>query len=55
MNYEIRIEALCSKGLRDVLGVLAVCCCGVIKKIKGCALAFYLLFLARDRFRSFLF
>jgi|GEM_PF-5569733 len=27
--------------------------CGVIKKIKGCVLAFYLLFLARDRFRSF--
>jgi len=67
---KMRCEALCSKGLRDVLGVLAVCwlyvgcseakgglwgSCGVIKKIKGCELAFYLLFLARDRFRSFLF
>lgn len=29
--------------------------CGVIKKVKGCVLAFYLLFLVRDRFRSFLF
>jgi hypothetical protein len=29
--------------------------CGVIKKVKDSLLAFYLLFLARDRFRSFLF
>lgn len=29
--------------------------CGVIKKVKDCLLAFYLLFLVRDRFRSFLF
>ena len=67
---KMRCEVLCSKGLQDVLGVLAVSClyggcseakeglwgsCGVIKKIKGCMLVFYLLFLVRDRFRSFLF
>nr|DAR63921.1 MAG TPA: hypothetical protein [Caudoviricetes sp.] len=27
--------------------------CGVIKKVKGCMLVFYLLFLVRDSFRSF--